>query len=209
MGIVLALKVQKNGKRPLRGNDHFWSVIMDRHQAGLTTSIRDVDGASNVTRLTVRNFMKQLAQAGLIEQAAPAASADTVQYRPMVIQSTAPRIRKDGTVIESQPATRCMWNLIRGPIGRGGFTAVDLVRWAQTDETTIALRTARAYVYKLLNAGYLILVEPGRTGKPAIYRLDPNMNTGPQAPMILRTRLVFDPNRQEVFGASEAEEVSP
>ena len=209
MGIVLALKVQKNGKRPLRGNDHYWSVIMERHRAGLTTSVGVIDGASNAARGSIRRFVCRLLKAGLIEEVERATSSGQAQYRPLVIQSSAPRFREDGTVIESQPGTRCMWNLIRGPIGRGGFSYVDLVHWAQTDETKIAVRTARGYIHMLFDAGYLILVERGRTGKPAIYRLNPAMNTGPKAPMILRTRLVYDPNRQEVFGPAEAEEVQP
>lgn len=211
MSLVLALKVQK-GKRVLRGNDHFWSVVMDRHRAGQDFSIRDIDGASNARETTVRDFVHRLRDAGLIEVVTSAPVASDIRYRPLVIQSAAPRVRRDGTVIESLPATRCMWNLIRGPVGRSGFTYRDLVSWSQTDETVISANTARGYIQKLLGAGYLIVIDPGKAGTPgtpATYRLDAAMNTGPQAPMILRTRLVFDPNRQEVFGPAEAEEVSP
>jgi len=201
------LKVQ-NGKQPLRGNDHFWSVIMEHHRAGLTFSIRDIDGASNARDIaTVRNFVRYLHKAGLIEEVAPAPLAIDVQYRALVIQSAAPRFRRDGTINESQPATRCMWNLIRGPVGRGGFTCRDLVHWSQTDDVAISLNTAKAYIKMLSAAGYLLRLDGGRRGTPGTWRLDPKMNTGPQAPMILHTKLVFDPNRQEVFGPAEATEV--
>lgn len=205
MPLVLALKVRK-GKPPLRGNDHFWSVIMERHRAGMTFSMRDIQKASEADGGAVRDFVVRLEKAGLVERAAPAPLAVDIAYRPLVIQSVAPRVRRDGSVIESQPATRCMWNLMRGPVGRGGFTYRDLVHWGRTDETPISPSTAKSYIQMLRAAGYLIQADPGKPGTPATWRLDPAMNTGPQAPMILRTKLVFDPNRQEVFGPAEAEE---
>ncbi|MFT4162827.1 hypothetical protein [Shinella sp.] len=206
MSLVLALKVRK-GKVPQRGNDHFWSVIMERHRAGQSFSVRDIDAASDARITTIRDFVQRLVKAGLVEEAEAAAVATDTRYRPLVIQSAAPRVRRDGSMIESQPATRCMWNLMRGPVGRAGFTYRDLVAWSQTDETPISVHTAKSYIKLLRAAGYLIQVDPGKPGTPATWRLDPLMNTGPRAPMILRTRLVYDPNRQEVFGPAEAEEV--
>lgn len=206
MSLVLALKVRK-GKSPLRGNDHFWSVIMDRHRAGMAFSMRDVHAASDTDGGAVRDFVGRLEKAGLVERVAAAPLAVDTAYRPLVIQSAAPRVRRDGSIIESQPATRCMWNLMRGPVGRGGFTYRDLVHWGRTDETPISANTAKSYIQMLRAAGYLMQVDPGKPGTPATWRLDPAMNTGPQAPMILRTKLVFDPNRQEVFGPAEADEV--
>lgn len=206
MSIVLALKV-RNGKPPRRGNDHYWSLIMDRHRAGMPFSVREIELASDVDGGAVRDFVMRLEKAGLAERVADAALAKDVTYRPLVIQSAAPRVRRDGSIIESQPATRCMWNLMRGPVGRSGFTYRDLVHWGQTDETPISAHTARSYIQMLRAAGYLLQVDPGKPGTPATWRLDPSMNTGPQAPMILRAKLVFDPNRQEVFGPAEAEEV--
>ncbi|PZR89670.1 MAG: hypothetical protein DI537_20715 [Stutzerimonas stutzeri] len=208
MSIVLFLKTDKK-KRILRGADHFWSVVMERHRAEKTFSIRDIDNGSNSGSGAIRDFVARLEKAGLIELVQPASMVADNEYRPLVVQSTAPRVRRDGTVIESAPATRCMWNLMRGPMGRGGFTYRDLVHWAQTDETTIAPGTAKSYIKQLSTAGYLLQLDAGRPGTPATWRLDPGMNSGPHAPMILRTKVVFDPNRQEVFGPAQAEEVSP
>lgn len=209
MSIVLALTMKKTGKRVLRGNDHFWTVIMERHRDGKTFSIRDVDQASNVRDATIRDFIRRLEKAQLIELVEEHPTLIDNRYKPLVIQSAAPRVRRDGSVIESQPATRCMWNLMRAPLGRNGFTYVDLVGWARTDETQVSPNAAKTYIQMLRAAGYLIQIDPGKPGTPATWRLDPKMNTGPQAPMILRTKLVFDPNRQEVIGPAEAEEVQP
>lgn len=206
MSIVLSLKTDK-GKPVLRGHDHFWSVIMERHRAGQTFSVRDIDRASNADLETVRDFVRRLEKAGLITAVDASPTMADRQFRALVVQSAAPRVQRDGRVIESQPATRCMWNMMRGPMGRGGFTYLDLVHWSRTDETRISPNTAKSYIAHLKSAGYLIPLDPGKPGKPARWRLDPRMNTGPQAPMILRAKIVFDVNRQEVFGQAEAQEV--
>lgn len=207
MPIVLHLKVNK-GKAVLRGIDHYWSIIMDRDREGLTFSPRDIDGASNGDFASVRDFVRRLEAAQFIERAGENDRGEPI-YRPLVRQSAAPRVRRDGTVIESQPATRCMWNTIRGPVARQGFTYRDLVHWGSTDETAISPWTAKSYIKTLHAAGYLIEVQKGNARHPSVWRLNPGMNTGPAAPMILRTKLVYDPNRSEVFGPAQADEVQP
>lgn len=207
MSIVLSLKLQKSNA-VLRGHDHFWSVIMGRHRTGQTFSVRDIDLASNADTGAVRDFVQRLEKARLIEAVGDVPTFVDRQWRPVVVQTAAPRVRRDGSIIESQPATRCMWNLMRGPMGRSGFTYLDLVHWSQTEETRISANTAKSYIGALNRAGYLIRLDPGKPGTPAIWRLDPAMNTGPQAPMILRTKLVFDANQQKIMGDAEAEEVS-
>jgi hypothetical protein len=207
MSLLLALKVQK-GKSVLRGIDHFWNVIMDLHRHGKPFSIRIIDQAGNADESTVRDFVKRLVAANFIEQVEGAALAIDVLYRPIVIQSAAPRIRRDGSVIEAQPANRAMWNMMRGPSGRSGFTYKDLVAWGSTDEVPIAPATAKTYIHVLSQAGYLICLLKGTPGKAAVWRLDPKMNSGPEAPKVLRSRLIYDPNRSEVVGDVIAEEES-
>ncbi|TCP88950.1 hypothetical protein C8J31_102119 [Rhizobium sp. PP-CC-2G-626] len=206
MSIILSLRVQK-GKSVLRGNNHFWSVVMERHRAGQTFSQADIFAASNDQDNTIRDFIRRMEKAGVIQLVEQAAKARESRYRPTIIQSRAPRARRDGSIIESQPGTRCMWNLMRAPTGRSGFTYHDLISWGATDETKISAATARSYITMLFKAGYLIKLDAGKPGTAATWRLNPGMNTGPQAPMILRTKLVYDPNRGEVFGPAEAEEV--
>lgn len=209
MSIVLHLRLADKKMPILRGNDHFWSVIMDRHRAGQTFSAKDIDDASNASDATVRDFVRRLANSGMIELVEQGENPVHDRYRPLVIQSAAPRVRRDGTVIESLPATQCMWNLMRGPMGRNGFTYKDLVHWGQTDETTIAVASAKSWIKLLNRAGFLIQLDAGNSRKPATWRLDPKMNSGPRAPMILRTKLIYDPNKLAVIGPSEAEEEQP
>ncbi len=208
MSIVLHLRHDK-AKRILRGAQHYWDTIMSRHRAGEPFSIRMIDAASNANLAATREFVTRLHKAGILEVVEPAASTIDTLFRPTVIQSVAPRVRRDGVVIESQPGTRCMWNLMRSPMARSGFTYRDLVHWGSTDETRIKPGSAKAYIGALAVAGYLICLDRGRPGTPATWRLDPRHNTGPEAPMILRTKLVFDPNKREVVGPCEAAEVEP
>jgi len=90
---------------------------------------------------------------------------------------------------------------MRGPVGGNGFSADDLVAWASTINCRIGRETARSYIHRLSTAGYLMRLERGR------WRLYPHMNSGRYAPKILRTHAVFDPNRREVIGRFDVEEV--
>lgn len=206
MSIVLSLKLDK-GKRILRGHEHFWSVIMERHRAGQTFTRRDIDLASNGAFWSIKEYLCRLEAAKLIERVSISGAKKEVSYRPLIMQARAPRVRRDGTVIESLPATQCMWNYIRGSAGRQGFTFRDLVQWASTDETRISVPYARGYIHMLNVAGYLIELQKGNAHRPTTWRLAPEMNTGPKAPMILATKIVFDANKHEVVGPSNAEEV--
>lgn len=208
MSTLLALTMKIQGKPVLRGIDHYWSVIMERHRAGEPFTARDVDMAGNANKASARDYIRRLERAKLIERIDETEGGAGI-FRPLVIQSAAPKVRRDGTVIESLPANQCMWNMMRGPNGRNGFTWRDLVAWSQTDETPIRAQTAKSYIKTLSSAGYLVVVRPGKGSKPTIWRLLPHMTTGPAAPKILRTKMVYDPNKQTVVNPVEADEVQP
>jgi hypothetical protein len=201
MAIILKLKVQK-GQQVGRGHDHFWSVIMHLDQLGQTITVGRIHERSRVERSDIVAFVRKLEKAGVL-----APLEDGTGYKALLRQSSTPRIRRNGSLIESQPPRRCMWNYMRGPLARNGFCTRDLVNWSQTDETRISLDMAKAYIRHLFDAGYLILLAAGKRGSPAYYRLDPKMIKGPEAPMVLRSQFVYDPNNQEVYGDATAEEV--
>lgn len=201
MSIILRLKVQK-GLPIRRGYDHFWSVIMDLDRRSQPITVDAIFTKSSAEREAIRAFVRRLAKAGVLEQV-----ENGTAYKALLRQSSTPRIRRNGSLIESQPARRCMWNYMRGPMARNGFCTRDLVNWSQTDETRITMDSARAYVSHLFDAGYLILLAAGKRGSPAYYRLDPKMIKGPEAPVVLRSQFVYDPNNQEIYGDATAEEV--
>jgi len=203
MSIVLKLTAKK-GKPPKRGFDHYWSVIMDFAMHDKPFSVADIFSLSNTTRSDIHDYVQRLLKAELIERV-EIGSNGAVAYRALVRQSVAPRVRRDGTIIEEASGQQRMWNVMRSPGSRQGFTAADVAVWGMT----AGRETAKAYVKMLWQAGYLIRLDKGGPGTLATYRLDPRMDTGPLPPMILRTKAVFDQNRNEIMGEPLVEEVRP
>ncbi|WP_140941445.1 hypothetical protein [Prosthecodimorpha hirschii] len=203
MSIILALKVDK--KTPIRrGSTYVWSVIRDL-TAGPGGLDRPVALAEILARLadtdhrTVRGFMRTLAAAGLVE-ALPGSPA---RWRVLKRPTQLPSLTRDGQRVASK--SQQMWNTIRA---LPTFTAAEVAIAASIEDSIVQLNTAKTYVSLLSAAGYLKIDRAGGPGRPAVYRLKPSMNTGPLPPKILRTKLVYDPNRNEIVGPAEAEEVS-
>tara|TARA_R110002020_G_scaffold34066_35_gene103991 strand:- start:16831 stop:17448 length:618 start_codon:yes stop_codon:yes gene_type:complete len=187
----------------LRGCDHYWSVMMDFAMREETFTARDIFGKSNVSNSSdIRSFLKRLTLAGYIETVGD----NPVTCRVVKKQAATPRIRHDGSVIEGASRTQAMWNLMRGPVGRLGFNAVELAMLASTDEVTISKDCAARYIKRLDDAGYLVLRRKGGNHRPSEWFLLPDMISGPAAPKVLKSRMVFDPNRAEVMGSPLAEE---
>jgi hypothetical protein len=201
MSMTLHLTMRK-GKKPLFGEDYLWSLMMDCHELGKTFTIRHLRDMSSAREQTIRKFVQRLHRAGFVQETA---SSPIKSYSVSKPQAEAPRVRADGSVIESSGAAQCMWNGMRTAF-RQGFHATDLVGFASTDEVKITFQAARLYIRHLAEAGYLIKLERGPV-ETALWRLDPSMNSGPKAPLILKTKMIFDQNKGDIVGAAEAEEV--
>lgn len=202
MPIVLKLTAKK-GQAVLRGHDHFWSQMMSHAQADVSFAIADIFDKSNAERSSIVGFVQRLEKAGFIE---PVPLTHPRRWTVRIKQRSTPKVRRDGTVLTAASKQQAMWNTMRSPVSRTGFTADDIVAWGSTDDTRISKHTAKSYIAFLANAGYLIQLVPGGPNKLAMWRLAPNMNTGPLPPMVLKTKVVFDQNRHEVMGESVAEE---
>lgn len=115
-----------------------------------------------------------------------------------------------GTVTSDEGRSQTqMWNVIRGPMGRSGFSAAELVVFGSTDDVKIRGASAGAYVKHLARAGYLLCLQKADRSSQAKWRLKPAMNTGPRPPTILRIDLVFDQNRAAVMGRTDVREDWP
>lgn len=204
MGIVLKVTAVK-GKTPKRGFDHYWTVMMDYALAERAFTARDVFNHSNATLSDIKDFIRRLVKASFIEPVASDRADDT--FKVVVRQSTTPKVRRDGTVIEGVSKQKAMWNFMRMSAGAQGFTAQDISVWASTNETRIGVETAKSYIRFLSKAGYLIEVQKGKSGNLSIFRLSPQMNTGPLPPIVLRAKGLFDQNRHEMVGPVATEEV--
>ncbi len=201
MSMQLHLTMKK-GKMPLRGEDYLWSLMMETHETGDIFSVRSIQQRSSASEPTVREFIGRLLRGRFIEQRIERPEIWFAVAKP---QAETPRVRKDGSLIESAGAAQCMWNAMR-TLFQQGFDAIDLAGYASTDEVKITLSAAQLYIKRLAAAGYLIKLQKGSSAT-ALWRLDPARNTGPHAPMILKTQLLFDPNKGDIIGAAEAEEV--
>lgn len=202
MSIVLKLTAKK-GKPILRGCDHFWSQMMSYALTDASFGIAEIFDNSNAHRTNIVDFVRRLEKAGFIE---PIPLIEPQRWIVRIKQRSTPKVRRDGSVIVGASKQQAMWNTMRSPVSRTGFTASDIMAWGSTDDMRIARDTAKSYIAYLANAGYLIQLAPGGPNKLALWRLAPAMNTGPLPPMVLRTRVVFDQNRHEVVGESTAEE---
>lgn len=206
MSIVLKFETPP-GKPVLRGHDHFWRVIRELSERG-AWGVRDirVRCGGRVETSTIRDFVKRLVAGGYAEETC---ILDQQQlYRLLKSSLTTPKLRRDGTVALQGRGQIQMWNMIRGPMGRDGFTTKDLALFASTEEVEIKPNTASSYVKHLNEAGYLACLREGKPRQPAVYRLKPAMNTGPLPPLVLRSQIVFDQNREAALGPVEAHEVA-
>lgn len=210
MSIVLKLQIGK-AERLLRGQAHYWKVMRAAQAAGGEFTTAAIDAASNADAGEIRSFVRNLVEAGYVQvwsetgRPMPAGRAEKT-YRIVRDQAECPRLSKSGAQGTGQ---RNMWNVLRGPLGRDGVTARDLAAFASTDALPIPFETARAYVKKLVAAGYLSCLAKGGPAKLAVWRLKPSMNTGPLPPMILRANLVYDQNAGKVMGEALAVEERP
>lgn len=107
----------------------------------------------------------------------------------------APRVTKGGQLREGLSTQDAMWKAIR--VLRM-FDWTDIAAAVGNDAAQVPAQTVKAYIKHLHGAGYLRKVIADRPGTPATWRLLNNRDTGPRAPMIQRTKVVFDPNEGRV-----------
>ncbi len=206
MPISLKLKAQK-GPPIRRGVDHYWKMMMDAAIADQAFSARDIANKSDGHVGPITSFIKRLVLGGFVSVEATSSTLPT--YRVLLKQSATPKVREDGSVVPGVIKQAAMWNAIRSPSCRSGFTALDIAYLGSTDDSQIPFETARSYIALLAKAGYLMQVEKGSKGQKTMWRLLPHMNTGPAYPMALMTKVIFDQNRGEVVGETSFSEVHP
>jgi hypothetical protein len=180
------------------GWDAMWIAIRELDKHGPWT-VRMVAERCGGDTSSVRDFVRRLVAARIAEQRG---SEYGLRERPV----ETPRLRRDGTAVPPCKQQQ-MWTAMRS---LAQFGAAELAMAASTDEAKVEEVAALNYLVRLSAAGYLLVVSPAKkTGGRAIYRLKPAMNTGPNAPQVMRTRFVWDPNERRVMGGpSKAEEVA-
>ncbi len=190
-----------------RGQDGYWAIITDLADGGRTFfTLADIDGRSNVGRSVVAEYVGRLVKAGYLEiVSTERLSRVGVRhtYRLARTSREAPRLRRDGSAYPETARDR-MWRAMK-MLDR--WTWVDIAMATETETLLPVLSfTVKTYIQRLAAAGVVQMLDKGGPGRPATYRL--LRNIGAQAPRILRTHLVFDPNSNTLLGAPEAEDLA-
>lgn len=202
MSILLKLKVKATGRPLEAGQDHFWRVMRTLDTGG-PWSVSDVlKHSRGASRDTLKDYVRRLVKGGylVISETLPDGSR---LYRIERRSSRAPSVGRDGSTGRQGTINRQLWTAIRS---LGAFSYRELIVAASTEEVPIRETTARDYLKRLCDAGYLRIVDASKPGIPRTYALKRSMNTGPDAPKVLRTKLIWDPNREEIIGETIAEE---
>lgn len=184
------------------GQDAIWQLIRQLDKKG-PWAIADIDLATQVAVITtIEDYVRRLRVGGYIAVVGERAHGNNHNtpaklYRIKINTAEAPRLRRDGSCAPPSAQAQ-MWRAMRR---LAQFSHAELAYVASTDELTIKPITAKSYVQRLADVGVLQLVQQAKcSGGLALWRLKPSMDSGPLAPRILRTRIVFDPNRRQVIG---------
>lgn len=192
----MQLELELKGKAVLRGQDHYWSAIRALGSAQEIFQAKDVLGASNRgSGQHINEFLKKLVRGGYVEKVD---GGYRLLRRPMLV----PSLRADGTPAPGGLCQQQVWNALRS-IGDWASTE-EIAFVASTEDVPVPRPTASQYLAHLERAGYLL----GKRTRTKSWRLKPAMNSGPQAPIIIRARAVYDRNSGNLVGPIAAEEVA-
>lgn len=201
MSIVLEIKV---GKAILRGRAFWWEKLRQIGKGGHFT-VRTLDQAGNDHIGSVRDFVRRLEKAGYVEQidTAPRNGDNQKIYEIVKAPRILPPLTRDGSLGVQGRRVQSMWNHMRSA---PRFSFRTLADFASVEGAVVSRETAKSYIKRLNEAGYLVTLEEGRPRHPAVYRLKRAKNTGPCPPMILRSKMVWDQNTKELMTPIVAEE---
>lgn len=190
----------KGGKSP---RQRVWDAI--RKSPERFTQVQIIK-ASNVSDDIVKDYVKALLKADFIAVVdAEPVGALCKRHVYQLLKNTgieAPRIRRNGELVKSGSINEAMWGTLRRVLKGQLFNFRELASFASTASQSVSEETAKTYVQMLASAGYLecmVEAKAGRRAQPGRYRFRPEMDTGPRAPMIQRTKQVYDPNKNRVM----------
>lgn len=156
---------------------------------------------------TMRTYLRSLEKAGYIVKTAEIIRGGAVYELIKDVGIDAPRVDKFGNEVTRGRMQQHMWRVMR--MCKDDFTTTELAALATTDDLPVLYLTAQQYVKHLHRAGYLVKTKNevrGAAPQPARYRLLASKNTGPRAPMVQKTKCVYDANLGEIVWHEEIEE---
>ncbi|MDA8412989.1 MAG: hypothetical protein M0023_04285 [Desulfobacteraceae bacterium] len=180
-------------QQPTECRQAIWDAIRAFSHVG-TFTVGSVEIVTRCSSGMIREYLTGLTAAGYLEikdyPSLVKKVALPLYYRLINdCGNDAPRVRKDGTAVTQGQGRLQMWNAMRI---LKTFTTQDLAFNSSTDDHTVAVSEAKAYIGALCKSGYLVGRSEGK------FMLIPAMWTGPHPPQIQRTKQVYDPNLKRV-----------
>lgn len=186
-----------------------WMAIR-KHKNEFT--IAQVAELGNMKYDSARDFITGLKRAGIIAEVRREKQPNMSQKIEVIYFKLvddygfhAPTVDRKGNLLgQKTTCNKAMWNTLR--ILKKAVNANELAALSSTDEQTVSVETADSYLRLLHHAGYLkIAREAHHAVRKAKYQLKAEMNTGPNPPMVQRSKQVFDPNLGQVMFREQPE----
>lgn len=155
-------------------------------------------GRTGFNTSTVRSYLQRLTRGGYLQQETKLVRGTQKKTTWTLIRDQgveAPRLDRDGNPSKQGRVRDQLWRTLKI---LHEFDYIELAAAASIDESPVSSNTSRTYIRHLYKAGFLFQTRNSKPGTPARYRKVPGRCEGPKAPMVLRTRQVFDPNRMQI-----------
>jgi hypothetical protein len=169
-----------------RGEDFLWPIILDLDRKGEWT-VGAVVGRAAVTKSIATLYVRRLCRGGFARQVTLEAKGFSHRFRLLKRPGLAPHLRPNGKE-KMDGARRQLWRAMKM---LKSFTVADLVEHCPD----VSARTASHYCNRLADASILI------AGHGSFRFL---RNLGSDAPKLMVTSFVFDPNSGEMTVTSAA-----
>lgn len=190
----------KGGKSP---RQRVWEAIRVQRKRFTQPSLAEaVNGMESI----IQDYIRALLRAEIIEVIAEEQVGRVCVRRTYRLVRDngveAPRVTRNGQTVTQGAGNEAMWGTMHRMFERKDFNFRELAAFSSTPDNPVTEETAKTYVLALAAAGYLKCTKDavhGRNATPARYVLIPRMFTGPRAPMVQRTKAVFDPNENRVM----------
>lgn len=155
-------------------------------------------GGTGLNAKTIQSYLERLHRGGYLTKETVFIQGNQRQVTWSLVRdcgSEAPRLTKTGQPSKQGVVRDQMWRTIKII---GEFNYIELAAAASQEETPVPTSTSRTYIRHLFHAGYLFQTRASKPGTPARYRKVPRRCEGPKAPMVLRSKQVFDPNHMQI-----------
>lgn len=195
------------GKSP---RQRIWEVIR-RHRPGEKFTPLMVKDLAKVTAIVVDKYLNILERAGFVQiHGEKSAEIMLRRYNEYTLLKDngveAPRFDSEFNLITEASATERMWNTIRRLFKSKGFNCIELAEFASTATHQVSKRTAQGYINVLLEAGYLQCLPTSKAKPQKMFTLLPHMDSGSRAPVMQKTKVVYDPNWDKVVWIDQSGE---